>query len=64
MSTNPARSSSAAGLPAPRFERSGSQASNGGRPVEPRRSMVDIRMESYGGSAQPAPTIGQCLNDG
>jgi hypothetical protein len=25
---------------------------------------MSIRMEGYGGPAQPAPTIGQCLNGG
>jgi hypothetical protein len=34
------------------------------RRIEPRRKAWSIRMEGYGGPAQPSPTIGQCLNGG
>jgi hypothetical protein len=34
------------------------------RLIEPRPEAWSIRMEGYGGPAQPAPTIGQCLNGG
>ena len=34
------------------------------RPTAPRAATWSVRMEGYGGPAQPAPTIGQCLNGG
>ena len=33
-------------------------------PIEPRQKAWSVRMEGYGGPAQPSPTIGQCLNGG
>src|ERR1700720_4406516 len=33
-------------------------------PTEPRAQALSLRMEGYGGPAQPSPTIGQCLNGG
>ena len=39
-----------------------------GRPparlIAPRQKAWSVRMEGYGGPAQPSPTIGQCLNGG
>ena len=34
------------------------------RQIEPRLHTWSIRMEGYGGSAQPSPTIEQCLSGG
>jgi hypothetical protein len=33
-------------------------------PIEPRQRPWSVRMEGYGGPAQPSPMIGQCLNGG
>ena len=35
-----------------------------GRPTERRLKPWSVRMEGYGGPAQPSPTIGQCLYGG
>lgn len=36
-----------------------------GKPTEPSQAKAwSVRMEGYGGPAQPSPTIGQCLNGG
>jgi len=32
--------------------------------IEQRPEAWSVRMEGYGGPAQPSPTIGQCLNGG
>jgi hypothetical protein len=34
------------------------------KPIAPRPEAWSIRMEGYGGPAQPSPTIEQCLNGG
>jgi hypothetical protein len=34
------------------------------RPTAPEAEAWSIRLEGYGGPAQPSPTIGQCLNGG
>lgn len=34
------------------------------RPIARRPKAWSVRMEGYGGPAQPSPTIGQCINGG